>query len=137
MPGTWSNSSFTSVMSFPVLSLAVDQENLTRLLRHRELALRIEVGARNGVFDVPDDIRHLRLVELLHVAEPLHPSAEPVGDDVQVAPARTACAYCWRTFPKNSVLSLISSVYLTFVPYFFSNPLSVLLLPSSNGAGSM
>ena len=29
------------------------------------------------------------------------------------------CAYCWRTLPKNWSLSLISSMYLILVPYFF------------------
>src|SRR4051795_2194385 len=30
---------------------------------------------------------------------------------------------CWRTFPKNSKLSLMSSTYLTCPPYFLSNDL--------------
>src|SRR5438094_1891940 len=32
---------------------------------------------------------------------------------------RLACS-CWRTFPKNSKLSLMSSTYLTWPPYFLS-----------------
>ncbi len=40
-------------------------------------------------------------------------------------PPELPCAYCWRTLPKNSMLSLISSVYLTFVPYFFWKSLRV------------
>src|SRR3954463_9145536 len=35
---------------------------------------------------------------------------------------RLACS-CWRTFPKNSKLSLMSSTYLTCPPYFLSNDL--------------
>ena len=45
-------------------------------------------------------------------------SRHPVGDHVDVAPAGVALrSYCWRTLPKNSTLSLISSTYLTLVPY--------------------
>ena len=40
-------------------------------------------------------------------------------------PPESPCAYCWRTLPKNSTLSLISSTYLTLVPYSFWNSLSV------------
>ena len=40
-------------------------------------------------------------------------------------PPESPRSYCWRTLPKNSVLSLTSSTYLTLVPYFFSNSLSV------------
>src|SRR5215213_7236758 len=39
-------------------------------------------------------------------------------------PPELPCPYCWRTFPKNWSLSLISSTYLTLVPYSFSNDLS-------------
>ena len=40
-------------------------------------------------------------------------------------PPELPCAYCWRTLPKNSTLSLISSTYLTVVPYSFLNLSSV------------
>ena len=40
-------------------------------------------------------------------------------------PPELPWSYCWRTFPKNWSLSLTSSTYLTLVPYFFSNDLSV------------
>src|ERR1700755_604900 len=36
-------------------------------------------------------------------------------------------ASCWRTFPKNSKLSLISSTYLTLTPCCLSKVLSVFL----------
>ena len=39
-------------------------------------------------------------------------------------PPESPWAYCWRTLPKNWSLSLISSTYLIFVPYFSSNYLS-------------
>ena len=40
-------------------------------------------------------------------------------------PSESPAWSCWRTFPKNSSLSLISSVYFTFEPgYFFSKSLS-------------
>ena len=39
-------------------------------------------------------------------------------------PPDSPWSYCWRTFPKNWSLSLISSTYLIFVPYFCSNDLS-------------
>src|SRR3954467_8939392 len=35
----------------------------------------------------------------------------------------SACS-CWRTFPKNSKLSLMSSTYLTWPPYFLSKDFS-------------
>ncbi len=74
----------------PGLVLAVDQQHLARLPRHRDLPLGIEVGARDRVFDVLDRVRHLALVELLHEAEPVHPAGHPVGHDVQIAAARVA-----------------------------------------------
>src|SRR6476659_9344583 len=37
-----------------------------------------------------------------------------------------ACS-CWRTFPKNSKLSLISSVYFTWPPYCLSKDLRTFL----------
>ena len=39
-------------------------------------------------------------------------------------PPESPCWYCWRTFPKNWSLSLISSTYLTLVPFFCWNDLS-------------
>ena len=40
-------------------------------------------------------------------------------------PPESPLSYCWRTLPKNSVLSLISSTYLTEAPYSFSYYLRV------------
>ena len=40
-------------------------------------------------------------------------------------PPESPRSYCWRTLPKNSVLSLISSTYLTSVPYSFWKSLRV------------
>ena len=42
-------------------------------------------------------------------------------------PPELPLEYCGRTLPKNSLLSLMSSVYLTVVPYFFLKSLSVSL----------
>ena len=39
-------------------------------------------------------------------------------------PPDSPWSYCWRTLPKNSVLSLISSTYLILVPFFSWNSLS-------------
>jgi hypothetical protein len=45
-------------------------------------------------------------------------------------PPEVPWSYCWRTLPKNSVLSLTSSTYLTLVPYSFWNALSEFLSSS-------
>ena len=102
-----------------------------RLPRHRVVARsgRSRASLTAGSI-VLDDVGHRGLVELLDVAEPLHAAGHPVGHRPAgrgrpSCPRRTAGGPCRRT----RSLSLISSTYLTFVPYFFWKSSSVGSLP--------
>ncbi len=72
------------------LVLAVDDPGEARLPRHRVLALGVEGRRLEPVDQVLARVGQLGLVELLHVAQADHARGHPVGDHVDVAPARVA-----------------------------------------------
>ncbi len=72
------------------LVLAVDDPGQARLPGHREVARRVERRLLEPRDQVLGGVGHFGLVELLHVAEADHARSHPVGDRVDVAPARVA-----------------------------------------------
>ena len=79
-------------------------------------APRVPVGGAELGREVRVGVRAGWRVELLRPAEPDDAGGQPVGDEMRSRPVSWPAASCGLIFPKNSTLSLMSSVYLTLMP---------------------